>query len=192
MIVVLSGVMAFGAPAGFKVTKTTESCTIYSGPAVPTGAVPMLAECRWPNLTLAKVDAVFSPWKDHDLFFSAIAASDVERTVGDTAYVRQVHQARGISDRECVLAMRKSTVDGGLRFEWTLDPTPITIAEGRVAVAHDDGHWLFTPHPDGGVSVSYYLEYDPGGSVPGFLVRSFQSSGFEAAVTELRAYIEGH
>lgn len=184
--------LAVAAPPGFKVTKTTETCTIYSGPAIPSGPVPMLAECRWPNLAVPKIDAVFSPWQDHDLFFSAVAASDVERTEGGYAYVRQVHQARGISDRECVLKMRRTEEGGGVKFAWALDPTPITVGDGRVAVAHDVGHWLFTPHPDGGVTVSYYLEYDPGGSVPGFLVRSFQSSGFEAGVTELRAWLESH
>lgn len=183
---------AFGAPPGFEQTKTTEHCSIFRGPALPNGVVPLMAECLWPDVSLEKIDKIFSPWQDHDLFFSAIAASDVERTEGSAAYVRQVHQARGISDRECLLRMTREAIAGGYQYSWALDPSGGPPKEGRVAVGYDVGYWRFTSAPGGGVSVVYSLEYGPGGSVPGLLVRWFQTSGFEAAITELHSWMKAH
>jgi hypothetical protein len=193
MIFLLTGLflpgLALAAPPGFAPTRTTDSCQLFRGPALPSGVVPLMAECRWPTVSLDKIDRIFSPWQDHDLFFSAIAASDVERTEGGAALVRQVHQARGITDRECLLRMTRTPVGSGFEYRWALEPS--TPAEGRVAVAHDVGYWRFTPN-GAGVDVVYYLEYGPGGSVPGLLVRWFQTSGFEGAITELRAWMESH
>ena len=50
----------------------------------------------------------------------------------------------------------------------------------------DDGGWTVIPDPRGGVRVEYDLLYDPGGSVPGFVVRWFQGSGFVQLVGEMR------
>ena len=38
----------------------------------------------------------------------------------------------------------------------------------------------------------YELRYDPGGSVPGFVVRWFQGSGVRTLVGELRSWAESH
>jgi hypothetical protein len=176
------------APAGYDVSSTTDGCTFYTGPKSAAGTTPLLAECTWPDVTLEQLDAHFSKWESHDEVFSAIASSQVQKTEGGTAYVHQVHVAKGISERECVLKMTKSTA-GGLKFAWTLDPSFTTPAEGRVLVEKDDGYWQFTAAPSGGVQVTYALDYGPGGSVPYLLVRWFQGSGFTAAITELHDWI---
>ncbi|MEQ1506332.1 MAG: hypothetical protein ABMB14_29140 [Myxococcota bacterium] len=182
---------AVAAPAGFTVSKTTDACTIYTGPATD-GVTPLLAECTWPEIQLAHVDALFSRWADHDAMFSVIAASDVVKTDGGFAYVHQVHETRGISARECVLKMHRTEGADGLEFGWTLAPDQPPVADGRVAVAHDDGYWKFAAAAGGGVTVTHFLAYDPGGSVPGFVVRAFQGSGFEGSIRELRAYLSSH
>lgn len=182
---------AYSAPPGFEQSKTTDLCTIFRGAALPNGVVPLMAECVWADITLDKVDKIFSVWADHDLFFSAITTSELERTEGGTAFVRQVHQARGITDRECLLRMTRTSMGGGYQYAWSLDASH-TPSDGRVAVAHDVGYWRFTPAPSGGVSVVYSLEYGPGGNVPGLLVRWFQTSGFEGAITELHSWLQSH
>ncbi|MEQ1565765.1 MAG: hypothetical protein ABMA64_09025 [Myxococcota bacterium] len=183
---------AVAAPSGYTLSKSTDTCKIYSGPALSNGVVPMMAECTWSDVTLDKIDRIFSKFEDHDLFFSAIAASDVVRSEGGAAIVHQVHQASGISDRECTLKMTRSEVGGGLKFGWTLDAAQPAIDEKRVQVAFDDGYWHFVPRSEGGVTVTYALSYGPGGSVPSFMVRWFQGSGFEAATTELHSWMTGH
>jgi hypothetical protein len=187
---------ALAAPAGFTVSKTTEAdaatgkCTIYAGPSRD-GITPLRAECHWPEASIDRIDARFGDQGVHDEVFSAIAESVVERTEGGVAFVRQVHTARGITDRECRLQMTRSLAGGTLTYGWSLDPAFATPAEGRVLVAHDTGAWTFSAAPEGGVNVTYDLAYGPGGSVPGFMVRAFQGSGFEAAISELRAWVKG-
>lgn len=180
---------ALAAPSGFSPSGTTADCSLFTGPKSAQGTTPLLAECHWKDVTLAELDTHFSNWESHDEVFSAIAESVVQRTEGGVAYVHQVHTAKGISDRECVLKMTKSSVGEGLKFAWTLDPAALAVADGRVQVEKDDGHWLFEPHPEGGVKVTYLLDYGPGGSVPYLLVRWFQGSGFTAAIDELHSWI---
>ena len=182
---------ALAAPAGFVESHQSGPCTMYTGPRSAAGTTPLLAECVWADVTLAQAEARLSDWARHDEVFSSIASSVVERTEGDAAYVRQVHVARGIAERECVLRMTKTQEGAGIRFAWTLDPSFATPADGRVLVAKDDGSWLFVPDPAGGVKLSYSLDYGPGGSVPSLLVRWFQGSGFDAAVVELHDWILG-
>lgn len=187
MLVLVSAALA--APAGYTESGRSGDCTLFTGPKTAAGTTPLLAECRWPDVTLEKLDAHFSNQENHDEVFSAIAESVIQRTDGGTAYVHQVHVAKGISERECVLRMTKTPEGGGIKFAWTLDPSFQTPADGRVLVEKDDGYWWFVPDPAGGVKVTYALDYGPGGSVPYLLVRWFQGSGFEAAITELHDWI---
>jgi hypothetical protein len=142
--------VALAAPAGFEQTKTTERCALFLGPALANGVRPMRAECHFPEVDLAKLDAAFSRWQDHDLPFATVLSSDVVRTEGGTAWVRQVHAVKGVSDREGVLRMKKTPIAGGSRFEWTLDDGGAAPGDGRVPIGFDDGFWELTAHPEGG------------------------------------------
>lgn len=182
---------AFAAPPDYRPTRTTEHCQMFLGPAMANGVVPMHAECVWPGVTLDKATALFSDWAGHDEIFSSVVSSDVERTEGEVAFVRQVHRAKGISDREALLKMQKTPADGGgVRFGWTLEPSEPKDAS-HVGVAFDTGYWEFREGADG-LHVVDHLEYDPGGSVPGFLVRWFQTSGLEAVLSELETWMTTH
>jgi hypothetical protein len=101
-----------------------------------------------------------------------------------------VHVATGMSDREATMLYRNDTLANGTRYNWTLatPQPPIT----RVPVAKNTGFWEVTTGANGGSHVVYELAYDPGGSVPGFLVRWFQGSGTKTLVGELRAWAEKH
>jgi len=179
---------ALAAPAGFKVTKNTDHCELSLGPALGNGVVPMRAECHFPGASPEKVHGLMAAFGDHDKYWSSVVSSDVLRTDGSRTWVRQVHAAKGISNREAILVMEKKTVDGGFRYTWTLDNSGLEAADGNVAVEWDDGYWEITSHPDGGVKAVHQLAYGPGGSVPGFLVRWFQTSGLQAVVQEIEAY----
>jgi len=187
-LLLMSALPALAAPSGFKVTKNTDHCELSLGPASPTGVVPMRAECHWPDIAPDKVHALLGAWGDHDRYWSSVQSSDVKRTDGARTWVHQVHQSKGIADRECIVVMQSESIDGGTKYHWTLDQGQLQVGDGRVEVAQSDGFWEITAHPDGGTRAIHQLSYDPGGSVPGFLVRWFQTSGLTAVVTELEAY----
>ena len=189
MLTLLLMATALGTPPGYDVTReNVEGCTLMLGPREADGVVPMRAECHWPEVSLERVDEVLAPWDAHDTYFSSVSVSEVRSQEGATTEVRQIHVARGIADREVFIRGARTDLEGGgFRYAWSLSPDP--GESDLINPDRNDGSWEVRPHPDGGVAVVYDLAYDPGGRVPGFLVRWFQTSGLAAIVTELHAVV---
>lgn len=178
---------ALAAPAGWNVTDAKAdggACELALGPAGKDGVVPMRAECVWPDVTLAKFMAAQAAWDHHDDYFTTVVESTT-KTPGDKALVYQKHRSRGISDREVMLHMWHETTDGFERYAWdTATAEPLTLVDGNVRCGKSEGYWQAKTEGTG-VRVVHLLSYDPGGSVPGFLVRWFQTSGLAVNVSEL-------
>lgn len=182
---------ALAAPPDYRQTKEVNDCTLYLGPA-DNGTVPMHAECVWPELTFEKADRLLSKWEDHELYFSSVTVCEAVRQEGERSLVAQTHQSSGISDRQINLWMEKKPIDGGgFRWAWTKANEPVDLIKGNVEAARDDGYWEVRPEGNG-VSATYHLLYDPAGSVPGFLVRWFQTSGLTAITEDFRQYANAH
>jgi hypothetical protein len=182
--------VAFAAPPGYRVTKTVDAgaCELSLGPAESDGVVPMRAECWWPDVTLDTFNQKMARYGEHDDYFQAVVTSDVRSASGDRTLVWQQHHSSGISDREVMLWMKHSNEGGFDRYGWTLaTDQKLAVQSGNVAAVRDDGYWEAAAHPKGGIRVNHTLIYGPGGSVPGFIVRAFQTGGLEANVTELHA-----
>ncbi len=193
LIPILLAGSVLAAPPGYKVTKEIEGCQLMLGPAEADGTVPMRAECHWPDIELSTFHKALGSFADHDLIWASVTTCDVVRTEGDRTLTHQVHVSKGISDREIMLWLSSTPIEGGTRYQWTASPPePLTPKDGNVVAARDDGYCEASAHPDGGIRVAYQLAYDPGGSVPGWLVRWFQSSGLQAIVTDLRSYLLSH
>ena len=72
------------------------------------------------------------------------------------------------------------------RHEWkTAKEVPLEVQEGRVRAKRNDGFWLIERLDDGAVRATYELAYDPGGSVPSWLVRRLQLRTFRRTVVQL-------
>lgn len=179
---------ALALPPDYKQTKEASGCVLALGPADAQNDVPMYAECRWPDVTLERASELMGNWAGHDGLFSTVVTSDVRSTANGVTMAEQTHRAKGIADRQIVLTMQAETVGDGQKFSWKQAPgEPLELAKGNVLCERSEGYWEFHPHADGGVTVVHSLFYDPGGSVPGFLVRWFQTSGLENTVTEFRS-----
>lgn len=175
-------------PSGHKAVTEKHDCQISVAPTSSDGVAPIRADCHWPEVEPATLDKLLGDWNSADKIFSTVSVSEVRGGSGDRVTVFQVHVASGISDREALLIGTRAPVEGGFRYAWTMSgATQDTPADGRVTAGRDDGSWTVTAHPEGGSSVVYRLKYDPAGSVPGFIVRSFQSGGIVAIVGDLRA-----
>lgn len=193
MLPLVIALSALAAPPGFKVTKEDVSgCTLMLGPAEADGVVPMRAECHWADVPYDKFVRVFSKWEDHDVFFGTISASDVLSVNAGVSQVHQVHVSKGIADREIVLDGTSAPDGDGTKFSWKKSAHQVGASGDRVEVARSEGYWIARPAADGGVDVEHQLSYDPGGSVPGFLVRWFQTSGLSSIVTDLHTYMTTH
>lgn len=185
---------ALAAPAGYSVNVASyEGCELSLGANMSDGVVPIHADCYWPDVTLDKFRAVMGDPVKHADVFTVIVKSEIRRPAGadGKSLVYQLQRSKGISDREVLLWMNHTVVSGADRYGWTTATTEaLTPADGNVRVARSDGYWQVAADPRGGVLVSHQLEYAPGGSVPGFLVHWFQTSGVQTNLSEVHAAVK--
>ena len=179
------------ALAGWTVTDESNDCTFYKGEPDANEIVPLRAECDW-AIPPAKLQGLIAKIDDHNLYFSSVSVSRVVASNAGEHNVYQVHVASGISDREAMLLYTDQPIDGGHRYSWRVNPDQTGITGDKVRLTEDFGKWEITTGTGGGSHVVYELNYDAGGSVPGFVVRWFQGSGVRTLVGELRSYAEDH
>ena len=150
------------------------------------------ALCTW-NLPVDKVSAVVANWAVHDDVFGTVASSELVGALsGGKGRVHQVHEVSGMTDREIFMDVSMSPIDGGTRYTHAKAANQAGLDPERVEVGRDDGLWEVKATADGGCTVLYELRYDPAGSVPGFLIKWFQGSGFKDMMGELRDYVQAH
>jgi hypothetical protein len=180
---------ALPALAGWTPNGAENGCTFYLG-SEEAGVQPVRAVCDWPHAP-ERVHKVVANTALHDEVFSTIDASEpLGPAPGGGSLFRQVHVATGMSDRGATVLYTQTAVAGGTRYAWKLATTQISTS--LVPCKLDTGFWEITQGPNGGTHVVYELRYDPGGSVPGFLVRWFQGPGTKTLVGELKRWVEAH
>jgi hypothetical protein len=187
----LIGTAALAAPAGYSINRSDfQGCELSLGPAEKDGVVPMRAECVWRDVSLDRFKTELAAFGEHEKYFEAVVDSEVRAVDADRSLVYQKHRSSGIADREVLLWMQHTVIDGFDRYSWTKAKEKSLVPQsGNVATARDDGYWQARAEPGGGVRVIHLLSYAPGGSVPGFIVRWFQTSGLEANVSDLHAWL---
>ena len=154
--------------------------------------VALRASCTW-ELPAEKVKKKLADWTTHDEIYTSVAVSTVLGSLsGGKGRVYQVHQASGISDREIVMDVSETVIDGGWRWTHNKSADQSGLQGDKVQVGRDDGLWELKATANGGCTVLYELRYDPAGSVPGFMVKWFQGSGFKDMMGELRDYVQAH
>jgi hypothetical protein len=182
MLLLVPAALAAWSPNGAE-----NGCAFFLG-GVEGKIQPVRAECDWP-IPAEKLHRLIAATADHDLYFSTVDACDVVGTQAGKELAVQVHTATGMSDREVALLFSKEPIPGGTRYTWTKAPDQSAAKRGLTNVAVDTGMWEITSTPTG-AHVVYELRYDPGGSVPSFLVRWFSGSGLKTLLGEMRAYAE--
>ena len=172
------------APAGWESFDSGGGCTYFKSPKHASGYPTLRAECTWSDVTPAQLDALLSDLEGHDEIHSSIAEAKVVGTTTSGTKVYQRHVASGISDREANMEYTRAVSGDTITHAWSMTADQPTPAAGNEAPAHNSGKWELSP--DGaGAKVVYELRYEPGGSVPGFVVRAFQTSDFVLIVQEL-------
>lgn len=177
------------ALAGWTKTAEENGCVFFIGERKGTYA-PIRAECDWP-IPADKLHKLVGANEKHADYFGSVVESRILGPVAGGELVYQRHQASGISDREAVLLFTKTEITGGTRYAWTKASDQSKVTGQYVQLAVDDGVWEIAQTPTGS-HVVYELLYDPAGSVPSFLVRSFQGGGIRTLVGELRTWAETH
>ena len=179
---------ALAAPPGFVEVKEAQGCALFKGPTEADGVTPMHAECHWPEVDVAHLQSKLGDYAAYDELIFAITTSEPRRTEGGRTLVHQVQETWGISTREVLVWMSTTPVEGGVRYTWeTAGSEPLEVPDGRVRSPRNEGFWEVGPHPEGGARVVHRVAYDPGGSVPDWVVRRAQVGGMLDVMKDVRA-----
>ncbi|MCP4807682.1 MAG: hypothetical protein GY913_27145 [Proteobacteria bacterium] len=179
---------ALAAPADYEKNKSDNGCTAYVGPEAASGIGPVQVECHWPEQTVEEIDQLLGDVGIHDDIFGLIIESTVTSEEDGVSSVKQVHNSPPLDHRELVQLMGRKEKDGVITHWWKKAPSQPAVGDGNVLPDTNDGQWILQEHPKGGVSLIYQLNYAPGGSVPSFVIRAFQSSGVLDFLGDLHAY----
>ena len=179
---------ALAAPKGYEKGKSDNDCTIYIGPENTHGIGAIHAECHWPELTVDHMDQILGDAGTHDDIYTIIIESTVLSESDGVLTVRQVHRNPPLDDRELVQVMGRKTDGDAIVHWWTKAKSQPEVQKGRFNTQVNTGKWILSEHDEGGVSLIYVLDYAPGGSVPSFVIRAFQSDGIMDFLADLRAY----
>lgn len=188
LVAVFSLLLAAQAtPDGFVETRSTQQCTFSVGPARASGVSPIHAACRWPHISLAAVDAAFGDFSSSARIHETVAEATVTRRAPGVTEVLEIHTAPTIAPRQAHLRYTRAATDRVVRWRWELtDPQP-PLRPRHLAELENTGSWTFTAPPGGGVEVIHQLTYEPGGSVPAWLIRLFQTRAVSRFCDELHA-----
>ena len=166
-----------------------DDCIRYKGPKYG-GVIPIKVVCVWP-LTPQSVRKVLSKPEHYDRCLSRIESSELVSTSGQKLKskiirIYQVHNGSPASDRGLYLDYQLDQRDDHWRMSFKKSPAdqvkPVT---DHVEAKANRGYWEVKRHAQG-VQVTLESLYDPGGSVPSFLVRWFISGGVQKMMNELR------
>lgn len=182
--------MAFAAPAGWEKFDSQSGCDYYRSPKTESGYPTLRAECVWDDVTPATLDTILTDLGGHNKVHSSIAEATVVSTDSKGSVVYQRHVASGISDREANLLYTRAVVGDTITHAWKMTAAQPTPKDGNVVPGKDNGKWELSPSGSG-AKVIYELHYEPSGSVPGFVVRAFQTSGFVLLTQELHKAGQG-
>lgn len=167
-------------------------CVRYRG-AKRDQMIPMRVVCVWP-VSKESLKAVLESPQDYDQCFSRVEQSDLisvsTRRGLRRIRVYQIHESSPASDRAIYIDYREEERGDVWRLRFGKSPRhlvkPIT---DFIEVKENRGYWQVEPHSRG-ARLTFEGLYDPGGSVPSFLVRWFLSGGVQTMMDELRACAE--
>lgn len=178
-------------PEGYTQGKTVDNCTVNIGPKAASGIAKVYVDCLWSDISVSKLDGLLGDVEIHEDIFPSIALSEVLSETGGVKRARQIHVNPGISDREVIHLHGRSEKGAAIQHWWRKDPSQDGVTGDNVEPDKSNGYWLL--EADGaGTHLGYALQYEPGGSVPGFVISAFQSGGVLDFVTSVGKYARAH
>ena len=179
----ISLALATEPASDWEIVKESQDCSFARGPQAE-----LVASCVWPEVELERLDEVLSDFGAAEEVWASVTSSAVQGQPGpEGTKVFHVHAIPGLSDREVLLLWQRVEEEGALRFSWSRPEEQPKPAQGRVNVPRDEGYYLLRGATGGGVQLEAKFVYDPGGSVPDWVLRVTQVASSELMLEELRA-----
>ena len=94
----------------------------------------------------------------------------------DFTIIHQIHKDRRMTPREAMIIYQKEQKENRIIHKWKLSDIQPAPQQDHLLIKEHQGQWEIKEHPSGGVQCHYESTYLPGGSIPAWLVRQFQTS----------------
>jgi hypothetical protein len=163
-------------PPNYTLVEQNENCRYYAGPVRESGSLPIRAECHWKEISLQKLDSFLGDYEGQTETYSNVTETKVVRREKERTWVYQIHKDRRMSPREGLIMYERTQIENRIIHRWRLSDTQPTPKENHLPIEEHQGEWVLETHPMGGVNIKYESSYLPGGSIPAWLVRQFQTS----------------
>ena len=95
------------------------------------------------------------------------------------------------SNRDVVVRMNLEADPShkSLQITQEADPGAFPVTKGLVRVQHLSGHWIFTETGNNKLKAVYFLDVDPGGSLPAWIVNLFIAKGPYETFVKLQQHL---
>ena len=159
--------------------KDKNAIKVYTAPAV-SGSLKYIKVDALLDGTLKKFIAVFQNVPDQNKWVYGTERSYVIKKFSDhdLIYYNKTKLPWPISDRDAAIHMKieednKQTVI----ITTTGEPTAIPINDKIVRITHFVGNWTAGDAGNGKIKVRYFIDIDPGGSIPAWIINMFITKG---------------
>jgi len=168
------------AQNNWKLEKQKNGISVYLSDVPGSEYKAIKVECTLTG-TYAKLIALltnvsqFSKW----IYNNKISSLLKQNTPLDFIYYSETHMPWPLSNRDAIihLQIKTDSLPRFLTISGKAEPDFFTVIPGKVRVPHYEANWKVSMPTAKTIQISYYLEIDPGGSIPGWIANSFADKG---------------
>ena len=155
--------------------KDKDGIRVYSAKVSNSGFRAVKAECTV-QATLSQMAALLSDIDRHHEWVYSVKSARVLQVVGpaEFIYYSEVDAPWPCSNRDFIVSFKMVQPSPGiLTIESHAEPDQYPEQPRIVRVRYSVSHWTMTVAGDNSVKVEYTIQFDPGGSVPAWIVNMF-------------------
>jgi hypothetical protein len=168
--------IGLAAPSEYNFVEENENCLYYTGPVQKSGALPIWAECHWKEISLERLDSFLKDIEGQTKSYSSVSDTKILERSKNKIIFWQVHTDPRMSPREGRIICVREMTDKNITHRWWLSENQQSPTDDNLLIEEHSGSWTLEEHPDGGVKLRYESLYLPGGNIPAWIVRQFQTS----------------
>ena len=176
----------------WKLVKNEQNIRVYTADMESSSfkkiKVEAVVEGKWENIVPA-----FQDISNYDAWvFATERAHLIRKTNGRRVlYYIETDLPWPAKNRDTAIRMRISTSeDGTIRIDTEARPNAVATTDGHVRVEHFNGKWIFRKAGKGKIGITYYLDLDPGGNLPPWIVNMFVAKGPFETISKLSEILQ--
>jgi hypothetical protein len=176
----------------WELVKEGKGIKVFTAPAGSSGRKNIKATATMTS-SLNKVQAVFRDIAGQKAWVYATKQAYLIKKTDDDhlLYYNETALPWPASNRDIAIRMtlKEDPSSHTLAITQEGSPNAAPVNKGIVRVPHLQGNWKFREEGKGQLQVEYYLDIDPGGSLPNWVVNTFVAKGPYETLVKLRELV---